>query len=202
MNNPHFRYSKDTYLEGQYSPDYPWFSRVYHHYYHIPYGSKVLDVGCNSGGLATLLTGRNCEFYGVDIAHHMLLKAISKDKGYQAVQAYGEYLPFSNNIFDVVVLSEVLEHADSPGLMASEAVRVLKPGGKILGDVPTPYGKWGYRSLRKHKWHRRVFNKWSIRPLFPFPIHISVAPKWSTIVSRKSTFFLPQWHTFVGIKSV
>ena len=160
----------------------------------------MLDVGCNSGGLGTLLMGRHCTMYGVDLAHHMLFKSVKK--GYRSVQAYGEYLPFKNNTFDVVVLSEVLEHADSPGLMASEAVRVLKPGGKILGDVPHWSGKWGYRSIRKHKWHKIVIRDTYLRDLFPFPIHISVAPKWSTILLRKSTFFLPQWICFRGIKSV
>lgn len=195
MINPHFNYSKDTDLEGQYSPDYPWFDRIYPHFYHIPSFSTILDVGCNSGGLSTLLQKRHCTFYGVDLAHHLLLKAIPK--GYHVVQSYGECLPFQDNVFDVVVLSEILEHADNPVLVSKEAVRVLKPGGKIVGDVPHWIGKWGYRSIWRHKWHKRVFHKWSLKPLFPFPVHIQSVPKFN-----QSIFWLPQWYCFHGIKSV
>ncbi len=45
-------------------------------------------------------------------------------------------LPFKDSSFDVVVLSNVLEHVPEPGLIISECHRVLRPGGKIVLTIP------------------------------------------------------------------
>ena len=45
-------------------------------------------------------------------------------------------LPFPDDSFDVVIISEVMEHIpDDKGVLA-EMVRVLKPGGRIAITVP------------------------------------------------------------------
>jgi SAM-dependent methyltransferase len=54
------------------------------------------------------------------------------------VQANGLTLPFSNNTFDRIIASEILEHVpDDLGVMA-ELHRVLKPGGILAATVPAP----------------------------------------------------------------
>ena len=45
-------------------------------------------------------------------------------------------LPFRDACFDLVILDSVLEHVPWPLDFLKEAGRVLKPGGKIIGDVP------------------------------------------------------------------
>lgn len=48
-------------------------------------------------------------------------------------------LPFDNNRFDTIILSDVLEHIPEPQLLWSEMARILAPGGKIIMNVPFYY---------------------------------------------------------------
>lgn len=41
-------------------------------------------------------------------------------------------LPFDDNSFDIVLATAVLEHCNSPELIAKESERILKPGGKFI----------------------------------------------------------------------
>ena len=48
----------------------------------------------------------------------------------------GEHLPFRAGSFDAVLLIDVLEHIADDAGVAQEAVRVLRPGGRVLCMVP------------------------------------------------------------------
>ncbi len=50
-----------------------------------------------------------------------------------------EPLPFTDNSFDTVILSDVLEHIAEPQLLMNEIARILAPGGKLLMNVPFYY---------------------------------------------------------------
>ncbi len=53
------------------------------------------------------------------------------------ITAPGEaQLPFDSGTFDLIVLDSVLEHVSDPIAMLQEGHRLLKPGGRILGDAP------------------------------------------------------------------
>ena len=56
--------------------------------------------------------------------------------------AQGEQLPFRSCFFDMVYSHNVLEHADDPQKVLSEAFRVLKPGGKMVIVVPNYFTFW------------------------------------------------------------
>jgi SAM-dependent methyltransferase len=62
------------------------------------------------------------------------------------ILAIGQNLPFKDNTFDGVLSLAVLEHVDDPFLCASELVRVLKPGGKIMVIIPFLQSEHGYPS--------------------------------------------------------
>lgn len=48
-------------------------------------------------------------------------------------------LPFENEEFDTIILSDVLEHIPEPQSLFAEMTRVLAPGGKLLLNVPFFY---------------------------------------------------------------
>jgi SAM-dependent methyltransferase len=62
--------------------------------------------------------------------------------GFACTQAIGDALPFPTGSFDCVLLSEVIEHLDTPQISLGEAARVLKPGGRLLVTTPNYRSFW------------------------------------------------------------
>ena len=58
----------------------------------------------------------------------------------------GDDLPFKDNSVDAIISLAVLEHVKNPWKHVEEMLRVVKPGGKILADVPflQPYHGYPY----------------------------------------------------------
>lgn len=48
-------------------------------------------------------------------------------------------LPFQDEQFDTIILSDVLEHISNPLQLCNEMYRLLKPGGKVIMNVPFFY---------------------------------------------------------------
>jgi SAM-dependent methyltransferase len=97
-------------------------------------GDVVIDIGCNGGGVTNLLApaGRK-ECYGLDfLLRHLLYAKKTTSETIIYVNGAAEYLPFVNEYFDTTCLGEMMEHVPNPKLAVIEAIRVLKPGGKIL----------------------------------------------------------------------
>ena len=100
----------------------------------------VLDVGCGRGFYLKALTLYPFikKIYGVDINKLYIAKAKSLigDKRVIIKIASIESLPFSENTFDCVISSEILEHIPDVDKGLKEINRVLKPGGTLLITVP------------------------------------------------------------------
>ena len=98
-------------------------------------GNKVLDLGCRYGELTTYYAKEN-EVIGVDIDENAL-KICEQKLGIKTyLQNLNERLEFDDNFFDVVILSEVLEHLPYPDITLGEIKRVLKEKGILVGSVP------------------------------------------------------------------
>ena len=95
----------------------------------------VLDIGCGTGYTACLLAKEYAaQVIAVDInpkvfrwAMRRILKEGVGDK-VTLVAADAQELPFATNAFDTVIAESVLVFCD-PRRVASEAFRILKPGG-------------------------------------------------------------------------
>ena len=89
--------------------------------------SKVLDAGCGEGFvIERLRRDLSADFIGLDIESEALKIATDKNPEVNFQEASVYQLPFADNSFDLVVLSEVLEHLDTPDIALAEIRRVTK----------------------------------------------------------------------------
>jgi 2-polyprenyl-6-hydroxyphenyl methylase/3-demethylubiquinone-9 3-methyltransferase len=104
---------------------------------HVPPASRpeslLLDLACGAGLLAPHLSGKGHRHVGLDLSASALVQA----REHGVVVARGDVLrlPFADEVADVVVAGEVLEHVDDLRAAVSEACRVLRPGGTLVVDT-------------------------------------------------------------------
>jgi len=97
--------------------------------------AAVVDVGCGTGTLAIALAAGGAEVIGVDGDPEVLALAHAKP-GAEAVQwrrGLATALPLPGASADRVVMSLLLHHLDAGAKRTAlaEAVRVLRPGGRL-----------------------------------------------------------------------
>ncbi len=102
-------------------------------------GDHVLNIGVGRGGLEALLLGRGVQVSCLDPGEKAIEVLRQRHGlGERAQVGYSQAMPFPDATFDVVVMSEVLEHLEDEVLARTlvEVARVLKPGGAFIGTVP------------------------------------------------------------------
>ena len=101
---------------------------------------KILDIGSGTGFLALLLARMGCEITAVDWSMTMMQKAKEKAKAAQIPIQFkvqdAEDLTFQDASFDAVVSRLVLWSLSNPSNAVREWVRVTKPGGFVITDIP------------------------------------------------------------------
>lgn len=102
----------------------------------IPPGAKILEVGAGTGTSFPAYP-THCEITGVDLAPDMLARARRKivENGWshlKVIEMNALDLEFDNNTFDYVTAFHVVTVVPDPIRMVAEAVRVCKPGGRIV----------------------------------------------------------------------
>ena len=115
-------------------------------------GSRLLEIGCGAGNLLLQATVPGSYPLALDLSMQALTFVRSRlqeaafgaeaPSGFACTQAIGEALPFPVGSFDCVLLSEVIEHLETPQVSIAEAVRVLKPGGRLLVTTPNYRSFW------------------------------------------------------------
>jgi ubiquinone/menaquinone biosynthesis C-methylase UbiE len=117
---------------------------------------RVLDVACGNGNAALAAARRFGEVVGVDYVPSLLEggRERARAEGWQVDFREGdaEDLPFPDSSFDVVLSTLGAMFAPDQEKVASELLRVLKPGGKIGMTNWTPDGFVGdlFRTMGKH----------------------------------------------------
>jgi len=115
-------------------------------------GKRILDIGCALGQLTSRLKGISSEVWGIDISPTATVKAkknldLLEWDGFRIVAASATDLPFKNESFRLVILSDGLVGWELSQVqkmrVLSEVKRVLEPGGfAILTDyLPPKYFK-------------------------------------------------------------
>jgi SAM-dependent methyltransferase len=108
----------------------------------------IIEIGCGAGLLIEHLAPLPHMKIGVDINSQALgflsnrFNQIHHENYFFPVAAFGESLPFPENFFGGVILSEVIEHLVDPRLIIQEAYRILRPGGWCYLTTPNYRSFW------------------------------------------------------------
>lgn len=128
---------------------------------------RLLDVGCGDGTFLHQMQGRGWQVDGVDFDR----KAIESARlrfGLQLRHGDLASAGFGAATFDAVTLKHVIEHVPDPAGLLAEALRVLKPGGRLV--VATPNADSLGHQVFKEAWfgldpprHLQVFAPQTLR---------------------------------------
>lgn len=154
--------------------------------------SRVLDLGCATGGAGSALRRRGHVVVGADLTTPCLVAAEARLDA--VVRADAAHLPFVDEAFDGIVARGTLHHVEDPRPVLSEARRVLKTNGRALFVDPRAF--WWMEPVKKmirkrdpgfsddHRAFSRdeyvsmiggVFELESVRTVFPAAVLLAVA---------------------------
>jgi 2-polyprenyl-3-methyl-5-hydroxy-6-metoxy-1,4-benzoquinol methylase len=123
--------------------------------FHLMRGAgKLLDVGCNEGRGLEFYKANGFEAQGLELNSHAA--DVARSKGFIV---YGSTLEEfeQDQKFDVIVLSNVLEHSLDPSKMLAAIYRLLNSGGIVCISCPN-----------SESWLRKTFGRYWINWHVPF----------------------------------
>ena len=109
------------------------------------WGSRVLDVGCSQGVVPIILARMGYAVDGIDInpeaiafANEQLAMepADIQSKVTYTVADFGKFVPSKDRTYDVITMSEVLEHLVRPQDFIRKAFSILPEKGRLIVTVP------------------------------------------------------------------
>jgi ubiquinone/menaquinone biosynthesis C-methylase UbiE len=95
-------------------------------------GGQLLDIGTGSGLVPRCACDVFTEIAGIDLSHQIL--KLNRSVFDHPIVADADYLPFSENRFDMVTCFAVFHHLFDLRLLVGEVARVLRPGGIFYSD--------------------------------------------------------------------
>jgi SAM-dependent methyltransferase len=110
----------------------------------------LLDVGCGGGLFLGIMRERGFAVTGLDISSDAARIAWQRQR-VPAVCGLLEQAPLREERFAAATLFHVLEHLPDPGEYLTAAYRLLKPGGRLVIQVPNA-GCWQFRVLGR-RWN-------------------------------------------------
>ncbi|RZL59690.1 MAG: class I SAM-dependent methyltransferase, partial [Pedobacter sp.] len=98
----------------------------------------VLDIASGEGYGSNILSKNAKKVFGVDVDFPTIEAAKSKYKSsnLKFIQGSADKIPLADNLVDVVVSFETIEHHDKHLEMIQEVKRVLKPDGMLIISSP------------------------------------------------------------------
>ena len=95
-------------------------------------GMKVLDIAAGTGSSSRPLVDKGAQVIALDFSEGMLAQGRKQHKDIKFVQGDALKLAFDENSFDVTTISFGLRNTSNASAALKEALRVTKPGGKIV----------------------------------------------------------------------
>lgn len=103
---------------------------------------RLLDIGCGTGFVISLLSDKFDEIHGIDPTRAMLDKVDTSSGNITLHEGVAEDLPFPDGSFDLVTAYSVLHHLADHRPALAEAARVLRPGGVLYVDLEPNRAFW------------------------------------------------------------
>lgn len=104
----------------------------------ITFNDTAIDVGCGEGYMVSLLPKAK-KIIGFDISNVALERArsiLNNRNDVEFIKGDGQNIQLDDNLFNVAICSEMLEHTPEPERAISELHRILKPGGRLIVSIP------------------------------------------------------------------
>ncbi len=103
---------------------------------------RIVDLSCGEGEILSILSSQGCDVIGTHFREGDYI--IEQRKHLEGLTIIDEVdlhktLPFTSGSFDVVLLTEVIEHLESYHSVIREAGRILKPNGYLVLTTPNTY---------------------------------------------------------------
>jgi len=96
----------------------------------------ILDVGCGIGKHLGTLENVALKRFGIDAGLSGLRKGKIMFPHLQLICASAYHLPLKSEVFDTVIMIDVIEHLEKPTLALKGVRRVLKPRGSVFIQTP------------------------------------------------------------------
>ena len=98
-------------------------------------GKRCLDIGADNGVVSLLLRQNGGDWVSADLAPEAV-ESIRSLVGGQVERIDGGPTPFAEGEFDTVVVVDFLEHIPGDQAFVAELARIIKPGGRLIVNVP------------------------------------------------------------------
>ena len=112
-------------------------------------GKKVLDLGCGAGRLSLFAAKYAKEVFGIDYIEKAIdyaNKFAGITKSENVTFQVGDLDLFKNKKFDVILISDVLQHVDDPLKTLKQCNKILKQNGIVIISIPN------FNNFRGHVW--------------------------------------------------
>ena len=122
--------------------------------------AAILEAGCGTGGNLRMLARRG-SVCAMDLDEQACGFARARGIGEVAVGRLPDQIPFGDRCFDLVLMTDVLEHLDDDGAALRALRERLRPGGLLFLTVPAFQYLWSPHDVAHH--HRRRYRAGQLR---------------------------------------
>lgn len=121
--------------------------------------NRVLDIGCGVGGVLGYFRTNGHAVYGCDFVpdyiEHARRKVPQGDFRVGGLEQFRD-----DETFDLVILSDVVEHLRDPLALLRDMRRVLHPGSLVFVNVPGVFGISNFRFRCSFRYFTKIEHTW------------------------------------------
>lgn len=157
--------------------------------------STALNIGVGRGSLEKILTEKGVVVSCLDPSEKSIAQISERlGLGERARVGFSQAMPFPDHQFDVVIMSEVLEHLsdDILELTLDEVRRVLKNDGRFIGTVPANEVLQDNQAICPHC--GEAFHRWGHVQSFTSERIDGLLAHHGFVIVRSDVRAFPDWH--------